>query len=209
MSGSRTIESSNREISTTNYIFSAVLFAIAGGVYLYINSKTRIDFHSTDSIPLLFIPGSIAFFGLVYLGNAILNNIRVAKSGASFMDVDEAEFGSAVRGRIRTEKPLDARGDYTLHLECIEHVRVYNAARSGTNAYQDKRVVRWQTTQVVAKQGVSSTAGIPVHIPIAKFPLEKSPESKGIHWELTIKAPLRGIDYSAVFGIEIRGGSGT
>jgi hypothetical protein len=200
-----TIESANRDIALTNFILAAVLVVFAGVSYWYISSKVHIDFHSPDSIPLIGIPGAILLFALFYLGSAVLNGARVAKSGKSFMDVEEAAYGKCVRGRIRTERALEATGDYTLLLECIEHFLVTVPTRQGTTRSEDQRAVRWQTTQTVKSEGVSSTAGIPVNIAVESFPWPHTPRSQGIHWELTVKAPLRGLNYSAVFGLTMHG----
>lgn len=200
----RTIEAANPEIARSDFAVSIVVFVLAGIAALWINSKA--PFHEHGNLPLLAIPGGIAFFGLVYLGKAILNGMRVSKSGKSFMDVEEARYGGAVRGQIRTERSIEPRGDYTLHLVLIEHVDVSKLNSDGGTTNYTKSVVRWERRENVRCEGVSSTHGIPVNVPVERFPWpEPNARSQGFHWELTIDAPLRGLNYSAVFGIRMEG----
>lgn len=202
MTRHRTIEAATRDIARLNFLGGVVVLVLAGIAAFWINAKA--PFSSPDNRPLFFIPAAIALFGVVYLGNAILNSMRAAKSGQSFLDLEEAEYGGSVRGRIRTERPIEPRGDYKLRLTCSEVIHVQSSRSDGTS--YDKWKVRWETTERVPAAGLSSTAGIPVDIKVERFPLPgPSGNRVGIRWQLTIKAPLRGLSYSAVFGLEMDG----
>lgn len=187
MTGHRTIEAATGDIARMNFLGAVVVLVLAGVAAFWINAKA--SFSSPGNRPLFFIPAAIALFGVVYLGNAVLNSMRAAKSGQSFLDLEEAAYGTSVRGRIRTERPIEPRGDYQLQLACSEVVHV-SGVRSNSPSY-DKWEVRWKTTQRVPSAGLSSTAGIPVGIKVEPFPWpEPAPNSAGFRWALTIKAPL-------------------
>ena len=59
--------------------------------------------------------------------------------------------------------------------------------------------------QNVSRDGIRSIDGIPVNIPVEAFSWPRTPGSQGIYWELTVQAPLRGLDSSAVFGTTMDG----
>ncbi|MFI5143229.1 MAG: hypothetical protein ACHQHM_04295 [Thermoanaerobaculales bacterium] len=202
MTGNRTIEAATRDIARLNFYSAVVVLVLAGVAALWINAKA--PFSTPGNRPLFFIPAAIAFFGVAYLGNASLNSMRAAKSGQSFLDLEEAMYGASVRGRIHTERPIKPRGDYQLRLACSEVIHV-SGVRVGSPSY-DKWKVRWETTQRVPSTGLSSTAGIPVNIKVEPFPWpEPAPNSNGFRWTLTINAPLGIVSYSAVFPLEIDG----
>ena len=204
MTASRTIEAANRDIASFAFAFAGVLIVAAAGLLWFIDWKVHIDFRSSNAIPLVGLPAAIVLVALFFLFVAILNTLRVARAGRSLLDIEEAAYGRSVRGHIRTERRLDPTGDYTIRLQCIEKVHIPGGGRSTGGSGSNRRFVRWESTQIVKAEGRSSTTGIPVDIRVDAFPWPKTPHSQGFIWELTIKAPLRGLDYWAVFGLDIQ-----
>lgn len=109
-------------------------------------------------------------------------------------------LGKVMEGVVKTKTEIKAIGDYSILLQCLEH---YHTG-SGENR-KSKTDIRWQGKQTVPHTGKNSQIGIPFSFDIPSYPPETGYQlSRGtITWQLSISAPVEGVDYSAVFLVPV------
>lgn len=146
--------------------------------------------------------GIFAFLGLPIIGFASYFTKRHFRFGESVCRIagKAGVLGRGLKGTIITKTEIEPEGDYSVMLQCIETYWI----GSGKNR-TSKTEVRWQGKQTVPRSGMSSRAGIPFSIDIPSSPPETGYQlSRGqINWQLTIKAPTKGVDYSALFVVPV------
>ena len=93
---------------------------------------------------------------------------------------------------------------YELRLQCVEAVRYKGVDTDDLSRTKDR--VRWEATSQVDAQSVNSQEGIPVEfvIPETAYAVGDSWAKGQVRWILEIKAPLPGLDYYAIFGVNVR-----
>jgi hypothetical protein len=202
------VQAATRFQAHEQYIMAAVLAAFALGVEwkFHARSPRPIDLASGEIDPVLVVSGVIGFVALVFLGHALMNSLRLRKFGTSVLEIEEAVRGGHFRGVVRTARDLAPRGDYRLHLACIERLR--KRPSSGNMNPRPRDVTRWESKVTVPAAGVQSRVGIPFDIPLPDVvPSDHaaSERSEAIRWQLTVQASLPGLDYRAIFGVRIQG----
>lgn len=210
--GTNTIEAANEGNATLNFLTALTLWVLALLSAWWMHSSYGIPFtfnvNARDFCPLVFVPIVFALIGVFFSGKALLDAMRVRKYGTTTLEAGEVFLGGSLTGTIRTAYDLEPLGDYTLSLRCIETVVAGSLATKNLHHVDEER---WQGLCTVKCGQVLSSQGIPVNIPIPKgsgamatVPGSEIGTSTGVRWVLEIRAPMRGLDYYALFLIIVR-----
>ena len=140
--------------------------------------------------------------GLAVVAFAIRETLRFLRFGESVCRIHgkAGVLGQTMKGTVSTQAEIKPEGDYDFTLQCIETYWV----GSGKNR-TSKTEIHWQAQQKVERVGRNSRAGIPFSFDLPKFPPETGSQLvRGqVNWQLSIKAPLKGVDYSAAFVVPV------
>jgi hypothetical protein len=208
VSQAQTVQAATRFQAREQYIMAVVLAALALGVEwkFHAQSPRPLDLASGEIDPALVICGVIGFVALVFLGQALLNSLRLRKFGTSVLEIEEAVRGRRFRGVVRTARDVAPRDDYRVHLACIERLR--KRPSPGNMSPRARDVTRWESRVIVPAAGVQSRVGIPFDIPLPDVVPSghaASESTVAIRWQLTVQASLPGLDYRAIFGVRVQG----
>ncbi len=181
-------DQSNSQLSA--YFWTAVVllvFLILQIVFLPIGWE--FDINSPEFNPLIFVPLLLIAGVLWSLFNAARHWRHLRRFGESAMELHERKSlkpGGTCRGRIRTERPLHAIGDYQITLRCIEghHFSTARGNRQTRNRIQ--YVTAWEKTLSTPAGEADSSAGLPFEFelpqvgPLATFiePAKNAPYFK-------------------------------
>ena len=160
------------------------------------------EFNSPDFMPM---PGFFAFafalFGTIQLGKGLLQSARFGKYGASTLEARPAVLGQVYRGTIRTDRPIEVSGPFTIRLFCESKDFSDTDSEARTS-----KVLLWEAS-VSAPAMTRSSTGIPFafRIPADGIPNRAGSAVKGheIYWTLSVFAPMAGLHYRAEFPINV------
>ena len=171
------------------------------------NLTFGVSFFANLANPSIATGGKLVL-GLFALGGipaalfAIRQTMRYLRFGESICRITgkAGVLGQKIAGSICTKSEIMPEGDYTVMVQCVETYHV----GSGKNR-RSKTEIHWQGKQEVQSAGTSSRLGIPFSIEIPKYPPETGYQlARGqINWQLSIKAPTKGVDYSAMFIVPV------
>ncbi|RWA74680.1 hypothetical protein [Mesorhizobium sp.] len=203
----------NAANASSGYFFAGTMGLIGILIVWYFELPLNFDVTDREFNPLIFIPVLFVLIALYALLKAIRDTLRVRKFGATTLVAGAATPGKRFEGSLRSSRDLAPDGDYRVQLRCIRTYRVGGpiARTSGTQKSTYKDELRWQETVVVPRASVRSSAGISFafQIPPDALPSKGPPVYERVHdnvrWILTVSAPMRGLDYYAVFAIDMRG----
>ena len=146
--------------------------------------------------------GIFAVLGLIPVGFAVYVTLRHMRFGASYCMLKNKAgvLGKTLEGRIETSVDVIPDGDFEVELQCLEtyHVGTGKERRSVTNTH-------WQRKITVPRAGIGSRAGIPFLFELPKSAPETGDQlARGdVNWQLSVKAPLSGVDYFALFVVPV------
>lgn len=150
----------------------------------------------------VFFLGVLSLVGIAIAVFSARITMRYLRFGQSVCAIDGKAgiVGKKIEGFIRTAVDIRSTGDYKIELQCIE---TYTTG-TGKNRKTESKT-EWQASQTVPRTGVNSRAGVPFSIEIPTFVPETGYQlARGdIDWQLKIKAPVQGIDYSAIFVVPV------
>jgi hypothetical protein len=194
------------------YLFAGTMGLIAVLIPWYFELPLNFDVTDREFNPLVFVPVVFALIGLYALLKAVRDTLRVRKFGTTTLVAGSANPGRRFEGLLRSSRDLAPDGDYTVQLRCIRTYLVggpnVNAVAGGKATYKEE--LRWEEKVVVPRSSVQSSAGIPFafSIPADALPSNGPPVYERVHgnvrWILTVTAPVPGVDYYAVFAIDMR-----
>ncbi len=146
-------------------LIMAVLFLMALILQqIYLPVGWEFDFNSPDFNPLIFLPVLLIGIVLWSLIKAGLYWRHLKRFGASFMELSvraPLAQGSVCRGRVRTELPLSATGDYQITLRCLEGYRFRSPGEIDRATDRIHYTTAWEETRTVPYAAVDSSAGLP------------------------------------------------
>ncbi len=206
-----TIDQARRSIKIGMALWLTALAMLGAGV-IWLGLPAIFDPASADFIPF---PAAAAMFfavfGLIHLGKGLLQSARSGKSGASTLEAGPAVLGRIYRGKIRTDRAIEATGPYAIRLLC-ESKALNTGSDSDDTHLRTSRIPVWEAT-ANAPTSTRSSAGIPFEFRIPKDALPNlhgsSVPGQMIFWTLSISAPMAGLHYQAVFPIDVGTGSET
>ena len=206
------IEASNRANAELNLTTMVVVWILAVLAVWWMRAGYGVrfvfDVHSRNFNPVIFMPILFAALGAFWGARGLLDAFRVWRFGTTVLEAELPFLGGSLKGTIRTDRELSPTGDYTIRLRCIETVQTGSLAARNVR-YVDEP--RWEGGRIVARGTVRSTTGIPFEIEIPKgvgaLPSRPGSElrtAEGVRWVLEIFAPLRGLNYYALFLVIVR-----
>lgn len=109
-------------------------------------------------------------------------------------------LGQEMAGVVKTSVKLDPTGDYSIQLQCLETYTVGSGKNQRTES-----TLHWEGKQVVSHAGKNSLNGIPFSFAIPGYSPETGNQlARGrVNWQLRIDAPVKGVDYSAIFIVPV------
>ncbi len=203
----------NAANASTGYFFAGGMGLIGVLIVWYFELPLNFDVTDREFNPLVFIPVvfvAIAFYALL---KAIRDTLRFRKFGTTTLMAGTAVPGGRFEGTVRSSRDLAPSGDYTVQLKCIRTYRVGGpiVSTSGAQKSTYKDELKWRETIVVPSTSVRSSTGIPLafQIPPDALPSKGPPIYERVHgnvrWILTVSAPMPGLNYYAVFAIDMTG----
>ncbi|TGP52635.1 hypothetical protein EN802_15035 [bacterium M00.F.Ca.ET.159.01.1.1] len=205
----------NAANASSGYFFAGGMGLIGILIVWYFELPLNFDVTDREFNPLVFIPVVFVLIAFYALLKAIRDTLRVRKFGTTTLIAGTAVPGGRFEGTVRSSHDLAPSGDYTVQLKCIRTYRVGGpvANTSGTQKSTYKEELKWRETIIVPSKSIRSSAGIPFafQVPPDALPSKGPPIYERVHgnvrWILTVSAPMRGLNYYAVFAIEMGGPS--
>lgn len=146
--------------------------------------------------------GIFSSLGIVPLYFAIRETIRHFRYGISTCAIQgkAGVLGKEMKGIVLTSNDIPAAGDYVIEVQCLESYE--SRDRNTSKSYVRQR---WFGKQVVSALGVRSSSGIPFSMELpSTYPETGYQLAQGkISWQLAVKVPTKGLDFSAVFVIPV------
>ncbi len=202
----------NAANASSGYFFAGAMVLIAVLIPWYFELPLNFNVNDREFNPLVFVPVVFAVIGLYALLKAIRDTLRVRKFGATTLEAGPAKPGGRFEGRLRSGRDLAPSGDYVVKLRCIRTYRVggpaVNTIAGDKSTYKEE--LRYEEKLVVPRGSVQSSVGIPFAfaIPADALPSNGPPvyerQHGNVRWILTVTAPMPGVDYYAVFAIDMR-----
>jgi len=204
----RRVEAGTGFHAQTDWIVAALILgaAAASVLYpvLYLNVRFVFDPDSPEFNPAVLLPVFLSVFGLKSLVSAVRGTMRGRRFGQAVMEMDGETVapGETLKGVVRVPADLAPLGDYEIRLQCVQQTR---PTSTSTNL---KDYIRAEQTLRVNAQAANPREGIPFAfmIPTDAMTTAKSDlmTEGSVRWILEVKAPLSGLDFYAIFGVEVR-----
>ena len=162
------------------------------------------DPDAPDFNPFAFVSLILFVVALRYTIPAVLNTMRSRRFGQSTMEMEGETVapGETLKGVVRVPVGLAPLGDYVIRLQCVEQAR----PTSTSTTLQD--YIRGEQTLRVNAQTVNPRDGIPFAFMIPTdamtTALSDLMTEGSVRWILEVKAPLKGLDFYAIFGVHVR-----
>jgi hypothetical protein len=203
------IVASNASNALLDALIALVLFGFAAFGWTRLDWPPAFDPNARDFNPFLVLALVMTAAGAWFGFKALRNGLRVRKFETSVLDVDEAFVGGRLRGKVCTTRDLAPTGNYTLTVRAIETVASKTIHMNELDGVVHNDHVLWETQRIVLAPDVRSSQGIPFDIPL---PAELPPTAgdsavgagTGVRWVLEITAPTAGLDYTALFLLEVK-----
>lgn len=202
----------NAANASSGYFFAGAMGLIAVLIPWYFELPLNFNVNDRAFNPLVFVPVVFAVIGLYALLKAIRDTLRVRKFGATTLEAGPAKPGGRFQGLLRSSSDLAPSGDYIVKLRCIRTYRVggpaVNPIAGDKSTYKEE--LKFEEKLVVPRASVQSSAGIPFAFAIpGDAPPSNGPpvyerQHGNVRWILTLTAPMPGVDYYAVFAIDMR-----
>ncbi|MEO5756595.1 MAG: hypothetical protein ABIQ51_07035 [Mesorhizobium sp.] len=202
----------NAANASSGYFFAGGMGVIAALIPWYFELPLKFDVTDREFNPLVFVPVVFAVIGLYALLKAIRDTLRVRKFGATTLHAGAARPGGRFEGMLRSSRDLVPSGDYIVKLRCIRTYRVggpiVNTVAGEKSTYREE--IKYEEKLAVPRASVQSSVGIPFAFAIpADAPPSVGPpvyerRHGNVRWILTVTAPMPGVDYYAVFAIDMR-----
>ena len=202
----RRVEGGTGFHAQTDWIVAALILGAAAASVLYpvfyLNVRFVFDPDSPDFNPAVLLPVFLSVFGLKYLISAALGTMRGRRFGQAVMEMDGETVapGETLKGVVRVPADLAPLGDYELRLQCVQQTT------SGSGNLKD--YIRGEQSLRVSAQTVNPREGIPFAftIPTDAMSTRNSDlmTDGSVRWILEVKTPLKGLDFYAIFGVEVR-----
>jgi hypothetical protein len=180
------------------------MFVIAIAMPWYFEIPLIFDITSRDFNPLIVASAVFAGVGAIMLMRTFLGVARAGKFGNASLSPNGASRGQLFRPVMLTKVDIETIGDFVLTLKCIRRSRGgddFDSRGSST----DK--VLWKHAEncpgsTRSSVGVSAMFRIPSDVP--RTGQEEEPNATNVRWELTVTAPVRGVNFRQDFPITVR-----
>jgi len=207
----RRIEDGSTFHARTDWIMSVLFLCAAAAAGFYFGFPRVVDPNAADFNGFAFVSVALFLIALRYAIPAIRGTLRGRRFGRSVMEMEGQTVapGGTLKGVIRIPANLEPLGDYEVRLQCVE--QVVRGQTTTTPSAHDQ--IRMEETLRVSAQAVKAAGGIPfafmiprdarmTTVPMGDL-LLTGDVSGSIRWILEVKAPMKGLDFYAIFGVEV------
>lgn len=206
----RTVESGVGFHSTVDWMMAALFLCFAVAAAFYFGPLNFFP-DDPDFNPFAFVSVILGLFTLRYAIPAIRGTMLSRRFGKVVMEMDGHTVvpGAMFTGVVRVPLNLKPLDDYELRLRCVEQ-----QVRSTQKGTRIRDVIRWEETQRVNSRTVTPAEGvvfafkIPADALAVRDPtgsLDMNTEGT-VRWILEVKAPLKGLNFYAIYGVDVRAG---
>lgn len=200
----RTVETGTGLHAEVDWMMAVLFLGAAIAAPVYFPAPLVFDTGSPDFNPFGFLPLVLGAIALRYAIPAFRGSMRSRRFGQAVMDLERPTIapGETLKGVIRVPADLAPLGDYEFTLQCVQQARPTSIS---TNL---KDYIRGEQTLRVSPQAVNARIGIPFSFvipPNAMTTAAANVMTEGsVRWVLEVKAPLKGIDFYGLYGVEVR-----
>jgi len=202
----RIVAEGTRFHAQIDWIMAVLVLGAAAASFLYpvlyLKMRFVLDFNSPDFNPAVLVPVFLGVFGLKYLFAAVLATMRGRRFGQAVMEMDGETVaqGETLKGAVRVPADLVPLGDYEFHLQCVHQQYTANGR------LRDE--IRWEETLRVNAQSANRGGGVPFAFMIPRDAMSTAQSTlmtgQSVRWILEVKAPLKGLNFYAIFGVVVR-----
>lgn len=224
------------ERAVTAWIMAAIMAAAAVWVGWMLGWPWVVDMDHPDFNPMILVLGLLVLLVLWNVIQALRWTARARAFGASVIDVDGPKpvpLGGPFSGRVRTARPILARGDFRLVLTCFDvHERRNASTPSNGNPHRNEPFPVWSAElrlpgatdsarglgfrfdlpQSVGDRPVPAIrptgnaffrGSISINIPGLRRIFTRNKPPVARYWTLVVTAPTDGTDYRAEFVVPL------
>ena len=229
-------DSEPAERAMTAWIMAALLGAAAVWVGWLLGWPWIFDIDDPGFNPMILVLGLLVLSVLWYLVQALRWTGRARAFGASQIEIDgptPVPLGGPFSGRVRTSRPIAARGDFRLVLTCLDvHERRNMSSPSNSSPHQREDFPVW-TAELHLPATTDSARGlafrfdlptsvgdrpvppirpmgnaffrgsVSINIPGLRRIFTRNKPPVARYWTLVVTAPTEGIDYRAEFVVPL------
>ncbi len=194
--------------SLTDWIVAFLIMgaAVATIVYpvWYLDIRFVFDPYAPDFNPAVFLPVFLFAFGLKYLISAVRGTMLGRRFGKSVMEMEGETVapGETLRGVVRVPADLVPLGDYEVRLQCVHQIRSSSKSTNLKDYIRGEQTLRVKAQTVNPKEGIPFAFTIPTDAMTTQLPDVMMEGS--VRWILEVKAPVSGLDFYSIFGVEVR-----
>jgi hypothetical protein len=202
------VADANAANAFSGFLFAAVLWAIAAWLAWYIGAPLNFNLYDPDFNPLVFLPAAFAAIGAYIAAKATRDALRARKFGHTTLEAGPGRLGETLHGLIRTRRDLAATGDYRISLKCLRTTFVSGGQTDMRGHHEDRLI--WSDIRAIVPEGVRSSAGIafsfslPTDALPSRGPPVQTTSDGDVRWILEVTAPLPGLDFYAVFAVDVK-----
>ena len=171
----------------------------------YLGIRFVYDPNDPDFNPAVILPVFLSAFGLKYLIAALRGTLLGRKFGQSVMEMEGQTVapGETLRGVVKVPSNFVPLGDYEVRLQCVQQIRSSSKGTGLKDIIRGEQTLRVRAQTVNHKEGIPFAFTIPTDAMTTQLPDVMTEGS--VRWILEVKAPVAGLDFYAIFGVEVRG----
>ncbi len=196
----------------TDWIVAVLILGAAVAAFAYpvlkYDDPWVFDPYDPEFSPAIFVPVFLFAYGAKHLVTAIRGTLLRRRFGESVAHFDNTAVqpGEALKGVIRSPVHFVPTGDYEIRLQCVQ--------KTTSLAGNPQDTIREEQTIQVSPQFADPRKGIPFAFMIPRGALSTTGPGAGaidmigeaageVRWILEVKAPLKGLNYYAIFGVHV------
>ena len=207
----RRVEAGTGFHAQIDWIMAALLLGAAAASVLYFHVPLVPPVFNPDAPnfnPVVVVTVFLSAFGLKHLISAIWGTMRSRRFGQTVLELEGQTVapGETLKGVVRVPADLAPLGDYEIRLQCVQQQQTYSTSTGESTGLKD--YIRGEQTLRVKAPTANSREGIPFAFMIPTDAMTTANSglmtAGSVRWILEVKAPLRGLDFYAIFGVEVR-----
>jgi hypothetical protein len=200
----RKVEEGTRFHARTDGIVAVLVLSAAAACALYFRLPLVFDPDASNFNPVAFVPVILSLFALKYVIAAFRGSMLGRRFGKTVMEMEGETVapGATLRGVVRVPVDLAPLGDYEVRLRCVQQTRPTSTSTNLKDYIRGEQTLRVNAQTVNPREGVPFTFMIPTD---AMTTANSDLMTEGsVRWILEVKAPLKGLDFYAIFGVDVR-----
>lgn len=203
----RRVEEGTGFHSQVDWMLAVLLLGAAAASVLYFHVPLVppvFEPDAPDFNPVVVVTVFLSVFGLKYVISAVRATMRSRRFGQSVLEMEGETVapGETLKGVVRVPAGLAPLGDYEILLQCVQQARPTSISDRLQDYIRGEQALRVDAKTVNPREGIPFAFTIPTDAMTTALPDVRAEGS--VHWILEVKAPLKGLDFYAIFGVEVR-----